>query len=77
MFHNNDWGMHMMWIFWLPIFILAIVFILALLRNNKFFDKQNKNMERESPLDILKRRYANGEISTEEFEERRNKLKSL
>ncbi len=76
MFHNNDWGMDMMWVFWLPIFILAIVFILALLRNNNFYGRQNKSEEKESPLDILKRRYANGEISTEEFEERRNKLKS-
>lgn len=76
MFHNNDWVMNMMWVFWLPIFILAIVFILALLRNNNFYGRQNKSEEKESPLDILKRRYANGEISTEEFEERRNKLKS-
>lgn len=76
MFHNNDWGMHMMWVFWLPIFILAIVFILVLLRNNNFYGSQNKSDEKETPLDILKRRYANGEISTEEFDERRNKLKS-
>jgi uncharacterized membrane protein len=47
-----------------------------MLRNSIFFDRQNKSEEKESPLDILKRRYANGEISTEEFEERRNKLKS-
>lgn len=76
MFHNNDWGMHMMWVFWLPIFILAIVFIFVLLRNNNFYGSQNKSDEKETPLDILKRRYANGEISTEEFDERRNKLKS-
>jgi len=44
--------------------------------NNNFYGRQNKSEEKESPLDILKRRYANGEISTEEFEERRNKLKS-
>ena len=74
MFHNNDWGGHMMWVFWLPIFILAVLFILGLLRNNNFFNSQNKSEVKESPLDILKRRYANGEISTEEFEERRNKL---
>lgn len=72
----NNWDMHTMWIFWLPIFILVIVFILSMLRNSIFFDRQNKSEEKESPLDILKRRYANGEISTEEFEERRNKLKS-
>ena len=77
MLHNNEWGMHMMLMFWLPILILAIILILALLRNNNFFGRQNKSEERESPLDILKRKYANGEISTEEFEERRNKLKSL
>lgn len=73
MYHNNDWGMHMMWIFWLPILILIIVFIVRIIGNNDAFRRLK---EKESPLDILKRRYANGEISTEEFEERRNKLKS-
>lgn len=73
MYHNNDWGMHMMWIFWLPILILIIVFIVRIIGNNDAFRRLK---EKESPLDILKKRYANGEISTEEFEERRNKLKS-
>jgi putative membrane protein len=42
----------------------------------RFFDKANKkqNLEKESPLDILKRRYANGELSTAEYEERKNTL---
>ncbi|WP_369766269.1 SHOCT domain-containing protein [Flavobacterium sp. WC2429] len=42
----------------------------------RFFVKTNTNTfsEKESPLEILKRRYANGELSTAEFEERKKIL---
>jgi len=59
-----------MWVIWIPIFILLCVFIY------RYFNNINKNKSSayESPLDILKRRYANGEISTEEYEERKKTL---
>ena len=66
--HNgyHFWGMHWLWwIFW--IIIIILVFSGA---GSRFKEKS----EKEGPLDILKRRYANGEISTEEYEERKKNL---
>ncbi|WP_423856412.1 SHOCT domain-containing protein [Yeosuana marina] len=34
----------------------------------------NKTLKKENPLDILKRRYANGEISKEEYEEKKQSI---
>jgi len=39
--------------------------------------KKNKESEKESPLDILKRRYANGELTTVEYEERKKVLEGI
>jgi putative membrane protein len=68
--HNNYWSMGMMWIIWLPIMVFCFLFLY------RFFDiaKKNKESEKESPLDILKRRYANGELTTVEYEERKKAL---
>lgn len=62
--------MGMMWIIWLPVLVFCFLFLF------RFFDNYNKNKssEKESPLDILKRRYANGELSTAEYEERKKTL---
>jgi putative membrane protein len=68
--HDNYWNMGMMWIIWLPIMVFCFIFFY------RFLDSANKNKhsEKESPLDILKRRYANGELSTAEYEERKKIL---
>ena len=70
MYHDNClWTMPMMWI-WIPVVIISIVLLVKLL------DKTNsdKSKSAESPLDVLKRRYANGEIDTEEYEKRKKIL---
>lgn len=61
--HYNWWGMPMMWFIWLPIIILAVVLIVRYSNNNQPKEKGD------SPMDILKKRYAKGEITKEEFEE--------
>jgi len=70
MYHDNYWNMGMMWIVWLPVVVFCFIFLY------RFFDHANKNkyLEKESPLDILKSRYANGELSTAEYEERKKTL---
>lgn len=59
------WGMHILWwIFW--ILIIVTFFGLA--------TPVPRHKVRETPQQILQRRYAAGEISSEEYEERKGKL---
>jgi len=62
-------GMWFSWLFWI-IFIAVIAWLII-----NMFNKSQKNSgpgsEKESPMDILKRRYANGEIDKKEFEEKK------
>jgi putative membrane protein len=58
-------GMHLIWwIVWIA--LLAWIFFLPLPIPNK-----NWGPSEESALDMLQKRYAAGEISTEEYEERK------
>lgn len=57
------------WIFWL-VLIIAAVF---LLRRGFFTYRQNRD-DSQSPLDILKQRYAKGEISKNQFERMKQDL---
>ncbi|WP_428741336.1 SHOCT domain-containing protein [Tenacibaculum sp.] len=52
----------MMWLIWIPLIVLIVLLVPKLNTTNQFTKK-------ESPLEILKRRYANGEITTEEYEQ--------
>ena len=59
-----------MWIFWIVI-ILIVVLVIKLLVNT---GGMNTGSSSETPMDILKKRYAKGEIDTEEFEKRMKEL---
>ena len=68
MWHMDDdfWVMHWLWwIFWI---IIAIIVFAA------FWFIRGNRRRNETPLDILKRRYAAGEIDTEEYELRKREL---
>lgn len=59
------WGMHLLWwVFWV---VLIIVFFSLL-------TPVPRHKLRETPIEILKRRYAAGEISSQEYEERKSRL---
>jgi putative membrane protein len=61
------WGMHWFWwIFWVFLWIMFLSFMMPMRRTTY--------REMQSPLQLLKRRYAAGEITSEEYEERRAKL---
>ncbi len=55
------------------IIVLGVIVFAVILYAGK---NGNKILKRESALDILNRRYANGEISKEEYEERKQSINS-
>ncbi|MDQ6764080.1 MAG: SHOCT domain-containing protein [Bacteroidota bacterium] len=62
------WGMHLIWWFIWGIFLFWIFFTP--------YNIPGQQRKRESPLDIIKRRYNNGEINQEEYQEMKNVLES-
>jgi putative membrane protein len=63
---HNFWGMHSFWwLFWLIIILWAI----KASQKNTYQKTAN-----ETPLDILKKRFAKGEITKEEYEEMKKTL---
>ena len=62
------WGMHLFW--WL-IWIVVLFWIFA-----TPYDIPGQRRKRNSPLNILQRRFASGEISKEEYDSRRRILES-
>ncbi len=54
-----------MWLFWLILLVVIIVLV-------KLFVSPTKDAE--SAMDILKKRYAKGEITKEQFEEQKKSL---
>ncbi|MFV7236131.1 MULTISPECIES: SHOCT domain-containing protein [Flavobacterium] len=66
--HNGHhfWGMHLLWwIFW----VILVIWIFATPYNIP--GQRTKN---DTPLDILKKRFAKGEITKEEFDEKKKFL---
>lgn len=67
-FEGNWGGMHLIW--WIIWFILLIwIFFVP-------YDLPYQRTKNESPLDILKNRFAKGEITKEEYEESKKTLES-
>lgn len=59
-----------MWVFWLLLIVLAAVIVKALIGGPSRSGPSGK----ETPIEILERRYASGEIDEQEFERRRQEL---
>ena len=58
----------MMFVWWFLIIALVVFAVRSLINAN-----QNSN-NKETPMEILKRRYASGEIDQEEFNKRKKEL---
>jgi putative membrane protein len=68
-----DWGMHYMWGTWgIGMMLMMLVFgglvIAALVLGIRWLITEGKEPRSDSALDILRQRYARGEINKEEFE---------
>ena len=68
MFYTNYyWGMHLMWwIIWLM--LLFWIFVLP-------YDIPYQRQKKDSALDILQKRLASGEITNEEYQEKKDIIK--
>lgn len=70
MMHWGDyawgWGMGFGWLFMTIFWVLVVLGIVYLVRT--LAAKEKSGPAEELPLDILKRRYAKGEISKEEYD---------
>jgi len=65
---NNVWGMGYGWIIGLIVLVVIIGLIVNAMKKNSNRPKYN------SPMDILKTRYAKGEISKDEYDEKRRHI---
>lgn len=65
---DNMWGILYMF-FWLVLIVIGAAITLHYLRNEKVSPRQE-----DGALDLLKKRYAKGEIDKKEFEEKRKDL---
>jgi putative membrane protein len=64
---NYLWGMHWYWwLFWVFTWMLFFSFMRPM--------RRSAYQQMQSPLQLLQRRYAAGEITSEDYEERRTKL---
>ena len=73
MFHHMDGTfMGLGWLFWVIIIALIIWAVISVSR--RYSDTGNRKSGDESALDILKKRYARGEISRKEYEEKKSRL---
>jgi len=71
------WGNHWMFGGWMWIFWIAVLFgIIFLIKWIVQQSKENEPRVKEDALEILKKRYAKGEINQEEFEQKKKDLLS-
>ncbi len=77
MMNGIGWGgMWLGGIFWLVIIGVVIWAVITFVNNNRYGNRDYYYPRQESALDILKKRYAKGEITKEEFERMKRDLNS-
>ena len=60
-----------MWILWV---LLIVLLVMGLFKGIDHYSDSDKPSQGDSPMEILKKRYAQGEIDEDEFERRRKVL---
>ena len=69
MFEWHGYGGGMMWFFWILIIVALVWFVTLATRRGDIPPRREK-----SALEILKERYAKGEIDREEFEQKKKDI---
>tara|TARA_R110001606_G_C15404705_1_gene654305 strand:- start:36494 stop:36724 length:231 start_codon:yes stop_codon:yes gene_type:complete len=67
--HFSSMGMGM-WFFWIVLLVIIVVIVKAVTAN------ANVPPPKEEPMEILKSRYARGDIDDEEFQHRKSELEN-
>lgn len=71
MMNGQYWGMGMGWGLWfIPLLFIALITVLVVF----LYKDNNPSTQNETPMEILKKRYAKGEITKEQFEEMKKKI---
>ena len=71
--YNGHWfGGGFMWLFWI-LLIVAVMWAIKMITS----DKNNSATTKKSALDILKERYASGEIDLDEYDRMKKELGNL
>jgi putative membrane protein len=74
MMHDmGSFGMGGMWLFWIFILVIAVVLVRWLASSG---GSSRQPTADESPEEILKKRYARGELTTQEYERKLDELRS-
>ena len=68
MYNSNYWGMNMIWWFIWGMFIFWIFFIPLSIPGQRY--------RKDSPFDILRKRFASGLITNEEYQEKKKILEN-
>lgn len=73
-FFGGNWGGLLNLLFWLAVILLVVWLVRSLISKR---DKRSSSLPPSppSPLEILKRRYASGEIDREEFERMKREIR--
>lgn len=67
--------MWVMWLFWMLLIVLVVWGLYRLFTSRRTALLRNEaSGQSETPMEMLQRRYAAGELSAEEYEERKRKL---
>ncbi len=72
---NFGWGGALMWIVFLIVIVVVVYFVLQSTRPRSY-DSSLRETSKETSMDILRRRYARGEINKGEFEQMKKDLRS-
>ena len=70
-YDGHFFGGGFMWILWIVVTAGVFFIIQSVIKENK-----KNSYDNETPMEILKKRYARGEIDEEEFERHRKELES-
>ena len=70
----DGWFMGGMWLFWILLLVVLVLVArgagIGFRRDDNGLTKADEDRAAETPEDVLKKRYARGEISREEFQSR-------